>query len=36
LFAYVWQHLMNPRIVGRLQHDAGLRSVHLVNAEWPC
>ena len=32
---HVWQHLVDPAVVGGLKHDALLSCVHLVDAEWP-
>jgi hypothetical protein len=30
---YIWQHFMDARIVGGLQHDARLSCIHLINAQ---
>ena len=30
----IGQHIMDPWVVGRCQHDSCLRCVHLVNAQW--
>ena len=32
---HIWQHLVDPAVVGRLKHDALLSCIHLIDAEWP-
>lgn len=29
----IWQHLVDPGVIGRLKHDASMSRVHLINAQ---